>query len=55
MLLSTLNDIMHNDSRCYVELQSDPDFQNIQSQFESVLTPSALCQSIKQIYPPDLF
>lgn len=55
LLLRLLDDILQNDFRSSEEIQSDPEFQKIQSEFQSVLNPKDLRASIKQIYPRRLF
>jgi hypothetical protein len=55
LLLSLFDDLAQNDDRCLEEQNDDPNFQNMKKQFSSVLTPETLCDSIRNVYPPDQF
>ncbi len=56
LLLSILDDLVR-DGRQLADLEADAGFQHLQSEFNDVLNPSNICESIKAIYEgrPDWF
>ena len=55
LLLQLIDDLVRNDERSLEELQEDPQFDQIQKQFASVLNPDDLFESIKNVYSSELF